>query len=251
MIKAIEIRNKFLEFFKTKGHAVINSSSLVPENDPSVLFTTAGMHPLVPYLLGEKHPSGTKLCDFQKCLRTEDIDEVGDNRHCTYFEMLGNWSLGDYFKEESVKWSFEFLTSKEWLNIPSEKLSVTCFEGDNDAPKDEITAKIWEKVGIPKSRIFFLGKEDNWWGPAGTKGPCGSDTEIFYDMGLKEGSELAKIDSTEEFKNKSELEKFKIRCDHGRIVEIWNNVFMEYNKTEEGKFLPLSQKNVDTGMGLE
>lgn len=230
-MKAIDIRNKYLEFFKNHGHKVIPSAPLIPENDPSVLFTTAGMQPLVPYLLGEKHPEGTRLTDFQKCLRTVDIDEVGDNRHLTFFEMLGNWSLGDYFKEESVKMSFEFLTKE--LGIPVEKLSVTCFAGDNDAPKDEQTAKIWEEVGMPKAHIYFFGKEDNWW-IAGEEGPCGPDTEMFYDTGKPACSEHC---------NPS--------CGCGKYVEIWNNVFMEYYKSKDGTYTKLKQQNVDTGLGLE
>jgi len=231
-MKAIEIRNKYLKFFESKGHKIISGAKLIPENDPTVLFTTAGMHPLVPYLVGESHPEGTRLVDFQKCLRTDDIDEVGDNRHLTFFEMLGNWSLGDYFKVDSIKYSFEFLT--KILNISADKISVTCFEGDNDASKDEESAKIWEECGIDKSRIFFFGKKDNWWGPAGQTGPCGPDTEIFLDTGAPKCSEDC---------NPS--------CDCGKYIEIWNNVFMEYNKTSDGKFKQLSQKNVDTGMGLE
>jgi len=231
-MKAIEIRNKYLNFFESKGHKIISGAKLIPENDPTVLFTTAGMHPLVPYLVGESHPEGTRLVDFQKCLRTDDIDEVGDNRHLTFFEMLGNWSLGDYFKEDSIKYSFEFLTKV--LNISADRISVTCFEGDNDAPKDEESAKIWEECGIDKSRIFFFGKKDNWWGPAGQTGPCGPDTEIFLDMGTPKCSDAC---------NPS--------CDCGKYIEIWNNVFMEYNKTKDGEFKQLAQKNVDTGMGLE
>ncbi|MDF2866350.1 MAG: alanyl-tRNA synthetase [Clostridia bacterium] len=231
-MKAIEIRNKYLKFFESKNHKVISGAKLIPENDPTVLFTTAGMHPLVPYLVGESHPEGKRLVDFQKCLRTDDIDEVGDNRHLTFFEMLGNWSLGDYFKEDSIKYSFEFLTKE--LNIPAHKISVTCFAGDNDAPKDDVSAKIWEECGIDRSRIYFFGKKDNWWGPAGQTGPCGPDTEIFLDTGAPKCSDDC---------NPS--------CDCGKYIEIWNNVFMEYNKKEDGSFVPLSQKNVDTGMGLE
>ena len=229
-MKAIEIRNKYLRFFEKHGHKVIPSASLVPENDPSVLFTTAGMQPLVPYLLGEKHPEGTRLTDFQKCLRTNDIDEVGDNRHLTYFEMLGNWSLGDYFKEESIAMSFEFLTKE--LNIPVEKLSVTCFAGDEDCPRDEVTANCWKKQGIPEDHIYYYGKDDNWW-IAGEEGPCGPDTEMFYDTGKEPcGPDCGPS------------------CDCGKYVEIWNNVFMEYLK-KDGKLTKLAQKNVDTGMGLE
>lgn len=230
-MKAIEIRNKYLNFFKRHGHSVIPSAPLIPENDPSVLFTTAGMQPLVPYLLGEKHPEGTRLTDFQKCVRTNDINEVGDNRHLTYFEMLGNWSLGDYFKEESVAMSYEFLTKE--LGIPSEKISVTCFAGDEDCPKDTVTAECWKKAGIPEERIYFFGKDDNWW-IAGEEGPCGPDTEMFYDTGKEKCSEGC---------NPS--------CGCGKYVEIWNNVFMEYLKTSDGKYQKLKQQNVDTGLGLE
>ncbi len=229
-MKAIEIRNKYLKFFEEHGHKVIPSSPLIPENDPSVLFTTAGMQPLVPYLLGQKHPEGTRLTDYQKCLRTNDIDEVGDNRHLTYFEMLGNWSLGDYFKEESIKLSYDFLTKE--LGIPEERISVTCFAGDSDCPKDELTASCWEKAGIPKDRIYFYGKEDNWW-IAGEEGPCGPDTEMFYDTGKPKCSPDCQPS-----------------CDCGKYVEIWNNVFMEYYK-KDGKYTKLTQKNVDTGLGLE
>ena len=219
------------ENFKRHGHAVIPSAPLIPENDPSVLFTTAGMQPLVPYLLGEKHPEGTRLTDFQKCLRTNDIDEVGDNRHLTYFEMLGNWSLGDYFKEESIAMSFEFLTKE--LGIPVEKLSVTCFAGDEDCQRDEVTASCWKKAGIPEDRIYYFGKDDNWW-IAGEEGPCGPDTEMFYDTGKPKCSENC---------NPS--------CGCGKYVEIWNNVFMEFFKTKDGKYTKLKQHNVDTGLGLE
>ncbi len=228
---AIEIRNKFLNYFKEKGHKIIPSAPLIPENDPSVLFTTAGMHPLVPYLLGEKHPEGTRLADYQKCLRTVDIDEVGDNRHLTFFEMLGNWSLGDYFKNESIRYSMEFLTKE--LNIPIEKLSVTCFAGDNDAPRDEETARIWKEVGMPEERIYYFGKDDNWW-IAGDEGPCGPDTEIFYDTGKPACSD-----------------KCNPSCSCGKYVEIWNNVFMEYYKNPNGTYTKLKQRNVDTGLGLE
>ena len=229
-MKAIEIRNKYLEFFKKHGHAVIPSASLIPENDPSVLFTTAGMQPLVPYLLGEKHPEGTRLTDYQKCVRTNDIDEVGDNRHLTYFEMLGNWSLGDYFKEESIKMSFEFLTKE--LQIPVEKLSVTCFAGDEDCPRDEVSANVWKEAGILDGHIYFYGKDDNWW-IAGEEGPCGPDTEMFYDTGKPAcGPDC------------------QPSCDCGKYVEIWNNVFMEYYKDKNG-YSKLKQQNVDTGLGLE
>ena len=229
-MKAIEIRNKYLKFFERHNHKVIPSAPLIPENDPSVLFTTAGMQPLVPYLLGEKHPEGTRLTDYQKCLRTNDIDEVGDNRHLTYFEMLGNWSLGDYFKEEAIAMSFEFLTKE--LQIPVEKISVTCFAGDEDCPRDNVTAEYWKKAGIPEDHIYFYGKDDNWW-IAGEEGPCGPDTEMFYDTGKEPCSPDCQPS-----------------CDCGKYVEIWNNVFMEYFK-KDGKYSKLSQQNVDTGMGLE
>lgn len=229
-MKAIEIRNKYLEFFKRHGHAVIPSAPLIPENDPSVLFTTAGMQPLVPYLLGEKHPEGTRLTDYQKCVRTNDIDEVGDNRHLTYFEMLGNWSLGDYFKEESIAMSFEFLTKE--LGISVEKLSVTCFAGDEDCPRDEIASNAWKKAGILENHIYYYGKDDNWW-IAGEEGPCGPDTEMFYDTGKPACSDDCQPS-----------------CDCGKYVEIWNNVFMEYFKDKNG-YSKLKQKNVDTGLGLE
>ncbi len=229
-MKAIEIRNKYLNFFKKHGHTIIPSAPLIPENDPSVLFNTAGMQPLVPYLLGEKHPSGKRLTDYQKCVRTNDIDEVGDNRHLTYFEMLGNWSLGDYFKEESIQMSFDFLTKE--LGIPAEKLSVTCFAGDKDCPRDEVSAECWKKAGIPEERIYFYGKDDNWW-IAGEEGPCGPDTEMFYDTGKPACSPNCEPS-----------------CDCGKYVEIWNNVFMEYFKDKNG-YSKLKQKNVDTGLGLE
>ena len=228
-MNALELRNKYLDFFERHGHKVIPSAPLIPENDPSVLFNTAGMQPLVPYLLGQKHPEGTRLTDYQKCIRTNDIEEVGDNRHLTYFEMLGNWSLGDYFKEESIAMSFEFLTKD--LEIPVDKLSVTCFGGNELIGEDEESASYWEKAGIPKERIYFL--KDNWW-IAGETGPCGSDTEIFYDTGKPKCSPECNPD-----------------CDCGKYVEIWNNVFMEFFKHEDGSITPLSQKNVDTGLGLE
>ena len=229
-----ELRTKYLEFFSKKGHAVISSASLIPENDPTVLFTTAGMHPLVPYLMGEKHPMGRRLVDVQKCVRTGDIDEVGDASHCTFFEMLGNWSLGDYFKKESIAFSWEFLTSEQWLGIPKEKLYFTCFAGDADAPRDLEAANAWIAMGVDPSHIAFLPKKHNWWGPAGQTGPCGPDTEIFYDTGAPAcGADCGP------------------GCDCGKYLEIWNNVFMEYNKVADGVFEPLSQKNVDTGMGLD
>lgn len=229
-MKAIDIRNKYLNFFERHGHKLIPSAPLIPENDPSVLFNTAGMQPLVPYLLGEKHPEGTRLTDYQKCLRTNDIDEVGDNRHLTYFEMLGNWSLGNYFKEESIQMSYDFLTKE--LGIPSEKISVTCFAGDDDCPRDTVSAEAWKKAGILEDHIYYYGKDDNWW-IAGEEGPCGPDTEMFYDTGKEPCSEHCEPS-----------------CDCGKYVEIWNNVFMEYFKDKNG-YSKLKQKNVDTGLGLE
>ncbi|RJR32183.1 alanine--tRNA ligase [Candidatus Parcubacteria bacterium] len=240
-MKAEELRKKYLDFFKSHGHAIIPSASLIPENDPTVLFTTAGMHPLVPFLLGETHPAGKRLANIQKCIRTTDIEEVGDSWHLTFFEMLGNWSLGDYFKKEAIEMSWEFLTGKNWLGIDPEKIYVTVFEGDNDAPRDEESISFWQeqykKSGMDArldERIFALPKKDNWWGPAGETGPCGPDTEMFYDTG--------KIKC---------LPSCRPGCGCGKYVEIWNDVFMEFNKTKEGRFIPLKQKNVDTGMGLE
>jgi alanyl-tRNA synthetase len=225
-----QIRQAYLDFFKKHRHSVIPGASLIPENDPTVLFTTAGMHPLVPYLLGERHPGGKRLCDVQRCIRTQDIDEVGDSSHLTMFEMLGNWSLGDYFKEGAIEMSFAFLT--EVLGIPVKMLAVTCFEGDQDAPRDEESAGIWKKMGIPEERIGFLPKAKNWWGPAGKTGPCGPDTEMFTWVG--------------------EGEPQGNPATHERgWLEIWNDVFMQYNKKEDGTFEPLKQQNVDTGMGLE
>ena len=229
---AQELRTMYVNFFKERGHKEIASASLLPENDPTVLFITAGMHPLVPYLLGEKHPAGKRLTDVQKCVRTEDIDEVGDDTHCTFFEMLGNWSLGDYFKRESISMSFEFLTKH--LNIPVERLAVTVFEGDELVPADEEAVEIWKCLGLSEEQIYRYGREDNWWGPAGQTGPCGPDTEIFYDMGKpKCGPDCGPS------------------CHCGKYVEIWNNVFMQFNKEADGSFTELAQKNVDTGMGLE
>ncbi len=230
-MRAIELRNKYLEFFKAHGHKVIPSAPLIPENDPSVLFTTAGMQPLVPYLLGEKHPEGTRLTDYQKCLRTNDIDEVGDNRHLTYFEMLGNWSLGDYFKDEAIAMSYEFLTKE--LGIDPNLLSVTCFAGDEDAPKDMVAANAWKKVGIPEERIYFYGKDNNWW-IAGEEGPCGPDTEMFLDTGKP-----------------ACCHDCQPSCNCGKYVEIWNNVFMEFYKSKDGNITKLKQQNVATGFGLE
>ncbi len=231
------LRKMYLDFFESKAHAVIPSASLIPENDPTVLFTTAGMHPLVPYLLGEKHPAGKRLCDVQKCVRTGDIDEVGDSSHCTFFEMLGNWSLGDYFKEEMIPWSFEFLTDEKYLGIPVEDIAITCFAGDDDCPRDFQSAELWKKCGIPENHIFFLPKSGNWWGPAGTTGPCGPDTEMHIIRNRTEADKL----SCDEFD----------KAPAGVFLEIWNDVFMQYNKNEAGKYEPLKQRNVDTGMGLE
>src|SRR3989344_1770049 len=226
-----ELREKYLKFFENKRHKVIPSAPLVPENDASTLFVSAGMQPLVPYLLGQEHPEGTRLVNCQKCIRTGDIDEVGDAFHHTFFEMLGNWSLGDYFKKESIPWSYEFLTQE--LNISSDRLSVSVFAGDDDAPRDEEAAELWKSVGIPEDRIYFFGKEDNWWA-AGPTGPCGPDTEIFYDVTQKPcGSDCRPGDN----------------C--GRYFEIWNNVFMVYNRKEDGTLEELPKKNVDTGMGME
>lgn len=231
-MKANELRRKYIDFFVSKGHREISSASLIPENDPSVLFTTAGMHPLVPYLLGEKHPSGTRLTDHQKCLRTGDIDEVGDASHLTFFEMMGNWSLNDYFKKESISFSHEFLT--KILGIPQEKISVTVFAGDSEVPRDEEAYNAWKSLGYPDERIHFLGRKENWWGPAGETGPCGPDTEIFYDMGKPKCSD-----------------KCGPQCNCGKYVEIWNNVFMEYDKQKDGSYKKMEIHNVDTGLGLE
>lgn len=234
MITGNELRQKWFDFFASKGHVIIPSASLVPENDASVLYTMAGMHPLVPFLLGQEHPKGKRLANSQKCIRTGDIDEVGDDTHLTFFEMLGNWSLGDYFKEDSIKWSFEFLTSPEWLNIPLDRLAFSVFAGDEDAPRDDESASIWKSLGVPDSRVAFLPKEDNWW-IAGTTGPCGPDTEMFYWID----------DGTPTPAN------FQETKDDKRWVEIWNNVFMQYEKKADGVLIPLAKTNVDTGMGLD
>lgn len=229
---ASELRKMYVDFFDEKGHKVIASASLLPENDPTVLFTTAGMHPLVPYLLGESHPQGRRLTSIQKCLRTGDIDEVGDDTHLTFFEMMGNWSLGDYFKEEVISMSFDFLTNV--LNIPVERIAVTVFEGDLTVPRDTETETIWKNKGLKQTQIYSYGREENWWGPPGQTGPCGPDTEIFYDMGKPKCSDHCGP-----------------ACKCGKYVEIWNNVFMKFNKEADGSFTELKQKNVDTGMGLE
>ena len=230
-MNAKELRERYIRFFEQRGHKRIPSAPLLPENDPTVLFTTAGMHPLVPFLLGEPHPLGKRLVNFQKCIRTNDIDEVGDPSHLTFFEMLGNWSLGDYFKEESISWSHEFLTQE--LCIDPTRLAVTVFDGDADAPRDEVSAGVWRKLGIPAERIFYLPKADNWWGPAGATGPCGPDSEIFYDTGRPDHSGC------------------QPGCPCGKWIEIWNNVFMEYEKRADGSYTKLVQSNVDTGMGVE
>ena len=229
-----ELRSMFLKFFKDHGHAVISSASVIPENDPTVLFTTAGMHPLVPYLMGAKHPAGNRLTDVQKCVRTGDIDDVGDFSHLTFFEMLGNWSLGDYFKEQMIPWSWEFLTSPEYLGLPKDRLAFSVFAGDADCPRDEESAQLWRDCGVADDHIFFLPKENNWWGPAGITGPCGPDTEMFIITDKEPcGPDCSPA------------------CSCGRYLEIWNDVFMQYNKKADGTFEPLAQKNVDTGMGLE
>ena len=238
-LTADELRDMYLKFFESKGHKIIPGASVIPENDPTVLFTTAGMHPLVPYLMGAmEHPAGTRLTDVQKCVRTGDIDEVGDSAHLTFFEMLGNWSLNDYFKKEAISWSFEFLT--QHLGFSPDQLSVTVFKGEGVEgepgyiPADEEAAAIWRSLGIPDERIYRLPREDNWWGPAGTTGPCGPDTEMFIDTGKpKCGPEC------------------RPGCHCGKYIEIWNDVFMQYNKNAEGKFEPLGRHNVDTGMGVE
>jgi len=229
-MKSEELRQKYLNFFAQRGHAIIPSASLIPQ-DSTVLFTTAGMQPLVPYLMGETHPQGKRIVDIQKCIRTGDIEEVGDDTHLTFFEMLGNWSLGDYWKKESITWSFEFLTQE--LQIPLEKLAVSCFLGDENAPRDEESAEIWQSLGVKKEKIAFLPKEDNWWGPVGNSGPCGPDTEIFY------------------WKNTSVPAPSHFDPTDKNWVEIWNNVFMQYVKDSSGKYVLAEQKNVDTGMGFE
>ncbi len=233
-MRATELREGYQKFFQSKGHTAISGSSLIPQNDPTVLFTTAGMHPLVPYLLGEPHPGGRRLTNCQKCIRTGDIDSVGDSSHLTFFEMLGNWSLGDYFKDEAIAWSYEFLTSPGYLGFRTDQLSVTVFEGDAGVPKDTESMAIWKKLGIPESRIFAKPREDNWWGPAGKTGPCGPDTEMFVDTGKAAcGSSCSP------------------GCKCGKFFEIWNDVFMQYEKLDDGSYTQLRQHNVDTGMGVE
>ena len=231
-----ELRAMWLRFFQSKGHAVIPSASVIPENDPTVLFTTAGMHPLVPYLMGQKHPAGSRLCDVQKCIRTGDIDEVGDASHLTFFEMLGNWSLGDYFKKEAIAWSWEFLTSPEWLGLDPDRLAFSVFAGEpeNGIPRDDEAAGYWRANGVKDDHIFFLPRENNWWGPAGQTGPCGPDTEMFIITDKAPcGPDCSPA------------------CSCGRYLEIWNDVFMQYHKNADGTFEPMAHKNVDTGMGLE
>ena len=231
-MKANELRQKYIDFFLSKEHRQISGASLIPENDPTVLFTTAGMHPLVPYILGAEHPSGNRLVDYQKCIRTGDIDAVGDPHHLTFFEMLGNWSLGDYFKEEAIRYSYEFLT--EWIHIDPAKLSVTVFAGDDGVPRDDFSASVWRSLGIPEDRIYFLPREDNWWGPAGEVGPCGPDSEMFIDTGRDScGSDC------------------RPGCKCGKYFEIWNDVFMQYRKTPEGTYVQMERQCVDTGMGIE
>lgn len=227
-----ELRKLYLDFYNSKQHAVIESASLIPENDPTVLFTTAGMHPLVPYLLGEKHPAGKRLTDVQVCVRTGDIESVGDASHCTFFEMLGSWSLGDYFKHDAIAWSYELLLDR--LEFDRDKFAVTVFAGDENCPRDEESAKRWEELGIPKDKIFYLDKKHNWWGPAGMTGPCGPDTEMFIDTGKPACSP-----------------ECSPACDCGKYMEIGNDVFMQYFKNADGTFEPLKNKNVDQGMGLE
>ena len=229
-----ELRKKYIDFFVSRNHKEISGQSLIPENDPTVLFTTAGMHPLVPYLQGQPHPAGKRLTDYQKCIRTGDIEAVGDPSHLTFFEMLGNWSLGDYFKEEALSMSWEFLTSKEYLGLDKERLSVTVFAGDDDVPRDDEAADIWRGLGVPESRIYFLPREDNWWGPAGKTGPCGPDSEMFYDTGKEACGDDCKPG-----------------CHCGKYFEIWNDVFMQYNKQDDGSYVPLEAPCVDTGMGIE
>jgi alanyl-tRNA synthetase len=231
---ANELRRKYIDFFVNRGHTEISGKSLIPENDPTVLFTTAGMHPLVPYLLGQDHPAGTRLTNAQKCIRTGDIESVGDTSHLTFFEMLGNWSLRDYFKKEALAWSFEFLTSDEYLGLDVNRIYVTVFEGDNDAPFDQESYDTWVSLGIPEDRIFPLPKDDNWWGPAGKTGPCGPDSEMFYDTGIDAcGADC------------------RPGCSCGKYFEIWNDVFMQYDKQADGSFEPLPKPCVDTGMGVE
>lgn len=230
---ANELRRKYIEFFVSKGHVEISGQSLIPENDPTVLFTTAGMHPLVPYILGEPHPAGQRLVNYQKCIRTGDIEDVGDSSHLTFFEMLGNWSLGDYFKEGAIRMSYEFLTDSKWLGISPDKLSVTVFAGDDEVPPDHESARVWQALGIPDTRIYYLPRTDNWWGPAGATGPCGPDSEMFIDTGIAGGPGS------------------RPGVSDGKYMEVWNDVFMQYNKLADGTYVPLERTCVDTGMGIE
>src|SRR3989344_797029 len=229
-----QLKSLYFQFFQARGHKLIPSASLIPENDPTVLYTPAGMHPLTPYLMGEKHPQGVRLVNVQKCLRTVDIDNVGDATHLTFLEMLGNWSLGDYFKKDSITWSYEFLTGKKFLGFDPKVLWVSVFAGEDGIPRDEESAEVWKSLGIPEERILYYPREDNFWGPVGETGPCGPDTEIFVDTGKPaHGPDC------------------KPGCGCGKYFEIWNNVFMEYERTKDGAYIPLKQKNVDTGMGVE
>ena len=233
-ITSAQLREMFQKFMESKGHHRIQSASVIPENDPTVLFTTAGMHPLVPYLMGTPHPAGTRLTDVQKCIRTGDIDDVGDPSHLTFFEMLGNWSLGDYFKKEAISWSWEFLTSPEYLGLDKNRLAFSVFAGNEDCPRDVESHDLWRSMGVEEDHIFYLPKENNWWGPAGITGPCGPDTEMFIITDKEPcGPNCSPA------------------CSCGRYLEIWNDVFMQYNKQKDGSFQPLAKKNVDTGMGLE
>src|SRR3989344_1101798 len=231
MMTRKQLIKEYLEFFKSKGHKEIPNESLIPENDPTVLFTTAGMHPLVPYLLGQKHPLGKRVMNFQRCIRTGDIEEVGNSTHHTFFEMIGNWSFGDYFKKEAIEWSFEFAV--KILGLKKDRLAVSVFEGNKDAPKDAESAKIWESLGIPKKRIAFLPKSENWWGPAGKTGPCGPCTEMFY------------------WKDNSKTAPEKFDPDNENWIEIWNDVLMQYVKDSDGNYNPAIQKNIDNGRGME
>lgn len=231
-LNSVELRKAYLDFYREHSHAAIQSASLIPENDPTVLFTTAGMHPLVPYLLGEKHPAGNRLTDVQICVRTGDIDEVGDASHCTFFEMLGSWSLGDYFKEDAIKWAYDFLINR--LEFDLDKFAVSVFAGDDVCPRDEESANVWRGLGLKEEQIFFLDRKHNWWGPAGVTGPCGPDTEMFIDTGKPACSD-----------------ECSPACDCGKYLEIGNNVFMQYFKDAEGKYAPMDKKNVDQGMGFE
>ena len=234
VIDSKKLKELYLEFFTQNNHSLIPNSPLIPEYDPTVLFTPAGMHPLIPHFLGQPHPLGTRLTNVQRCFRTGDIECVGDSSHLTFFEMLGNWSLGDYFKKEAISLSYEFLTGKKWLNLDKNRLSFTVFEGDQNAQKDTESYEAWSSQGVPDDHIYFLGKEDNWWGPVGNTGPCGPCTEMFYDTGKEPCGPSCRPG-----------------CSCGKYFELWNDVFMEFNRTPEGCYELLKQKNVDTGMGVE